>query len=275
MSRISKMTVGSVEVTALLDGEIVAPAEFLLNLKDQDEQTIRENENNKLSYLNMNAFLVQKGDRNLLIDAGCRELFGPTCGFIQDALGEIELSTDDITDLFFTHLHPDHIAGALNTDGTAVFKNANLQVVEAEYNFWQADNFDAIEVNGADWAGVAKGVLNAYKDRLELTTPEKEIISGISLVDIPGHTPGHAGFRVDSDNESLLHLGDIMHFQNLQLIDPNVSTIFDIDYETALTSRKRILDMVSADGNLCTSGHWLSPKFGHIERHGSGYAMVS
>lgn len=275
MSRISKMTVGSVEVTALLDGEIVAPAEFLLNLKDQDEQTIRENENNKLSYLNMNAFLVQKGDRNLLIDAGCRELFGPTCGFIQDALGEIALSTDDITDLFFTHLHPDHIAGALNTDGTAVFKNANLQVVEAEYNFWQADNFDAIEVNGADWAGVAKGVLNAYKDRLELTTSEKEIISGISLVDIPGHTPGHAGFRVDSDNESLLHLGDIMHFQNLQLIDPNVSTIFDIDYETALTSRKRILDMVSADGNLCTSGHWLSPKFGHIERHGSGYAMVS
>ena len=275
MSRISKMTVGSVEVTALLDGEIVAPAELLLNLKDQDEQTIRENENNKLSYLNMNAFLVQKGDRNLLIDAGCRELFGPTCGFIQDALGEIELSTDDITDLFFTHLHPDHIAGALNTDGTAVFKNANLQVVEAEYNFWQADNFDAIEVNGADWAGVAKGVLNAYKDRLELTTSEKEIISGISLVDIPGHTPGHAGFRVDSDNESLLHLGDIMHFQNLQLIDPNVSTIFDIDYETALTSRKRILDMVSADGNLCTSGHWLSPKFGHIDRHGSGYAMVS
>ena len=275
MSRISKMTVGSVGVTALLDGEIVAPAEFLLNLKDQDEQTIRENENNKLSYLNMNAFLVQKGDRNLLIDAGCRELFGPTCGFIQDALGEIELSTDDITDLFFTHLHPDHIAGALNTDGTAVFKNANVQVVEAEYNFWQADNFDAIEVNGADWAGVAKGVLNAYKDRLELTTSEKEIISGISLVDIPGHTPGHAGFRVDSDNESLLHLGDIMHFQNLQLIDPNVSTIFDIDYETALTSRKRILDMVSADGNLCTSGHWLSPKFGHIERHGSGYAMVS
>ena len=275
MSRISKMTVGSVEVTALLDGEIVAPAELLLNLKDQDEQTIRENENNKLSYLNMNAFLVQKGDHNLLIDAGCRELFGPTCGFIQDALGEIELSTDDITDLFFTHLHPDHIAGALNTDGTAVFKNANLQVVEAEYNFWQADNFDAIEVNGADWAGVAKGVLNAYKDRLELTTSEKEIISGISLVDIPGHTPGHAGFRVDSDNESLLHLGDIMHFQNLQLIDPNVSTIFDIDYETALTSRKRILDMVSADGNLCTSGHWLSPKFGYIERHGSGYAMVS
>jgi len=89
MTRISKMSVGSVEVTALLDGEMVAPAEFLLNLKDQDEKTIRESENNKLSYLNKNAFLVQKGDRNLLIDAGCRELFGPTCGFIKDALAEL------------------------------------------------------------------------------------------------------------------------------------------------------------------------------------------
>ena len=58
------------------------------------------------------------------------------------------------------------------------FWKRNLQVVDAEYNFWQADNFDAIELNGAEWAGVAKGVLNDYKDRLELTNVEKEIISG-------------------------------------------------------------------------------------------------
>jgi hypothetical protein len=33
--------------------------------------------------------------------------------------------------------------------------------------------------------------------------------------------------------------------------------------------------MVSNDKNLCTSGHWLTPKFGHIERHGSGFAVSS
>jgi hypothetical protein len=113
MTRISKMSVGSVEVTALLDGEMVAPAEFLLNLKDQDEKTIRESENNKLSYLNKNAFLVQKGDRNLLIDAGCRELFGPTCVFIKDALAEMELSTVDITDLFSRIFFPIILRGRL------------------------------------------------------------------------------------------------------------------------------------------------------------------
>ena len=52
------MSIGSVEVTALLDVEMVALAEFLLNLKDEHKKIILESENNKLSYLNMNAFLV-------------------------------------------------------------------------------------------------------------------------------------------------------------------------------------------------------------------------
>ena len=98
-------------------------------------------------------------------------------------------------------------------------------------------------------------------------------MSGVNTVAIPGHTPGHSGFRVDNGNDSLMHLGDIIHLQNLQLIDPNVSTVFDVDYDIALASRKRVLDMVSTDKNLCTSGHWLTPKFGNIERHGVGFAV--
>ena len=99
-------------------------------------------------------------------------------------------------------------------------------------------------------------------------------MSGVNTVAIPGHTPGHSGFRVDDGSDSLMHVGDIIHFPNLQLIDPNVSTVFDVDGETALASRKKVLDMVSADNILCTSGHWLSPKFGHVERHGSGFAIA-
>ena len=66
-------------------------------------------------------------------------------------------------------------------------------------------------------------------------------MSGVNAVDIPGHTPGHSGFRVDEGNNSLMHLGDIIHVPNLQLIDPNVSLVFDVDGETALASRKRVL----------------------------------
>ena len=273
MSRISSINIGSVKVTSLLDGELVLPAEVLLNLKDKDLQTIKSNAENTLSSSNINAYLIQSGDRNLLVDAGCRELFGPTCGFIQDALTEAGVSTNEITDVFLTHLHPDHIAGTLDTNGSAVFNNAQMHIVDKEHDFWVGENFDAVEVNGADWASLAQGVITAYNDRLNILSEGKEIMSGVNIVAIPGHTPGHSGFRVDSGNESLMHLGDILHLQNLQLIDPNVSTVFDVDYDKALASRKRVLDMVSADKNLCTSGHWLTPKFGHIERHGTGFAV--
>ena len=274
MTRVSSINVGSITVSSLLDGELVLPAEVLLNLKDEDAETISNNAENTLSYANVNAYLIQKGDRNLLIDAGCRELFGPTCGFIQEALSEAGVSADQITDVFLTHLHPDHIAGAINTDGTAVFRNAQLHIVDTENHFWMNGSFDAVEVNGSDWAGLAQAVLSAYSDRLNLVAEGKEIMSGVNTVAIPGHTPGHSGFRVDDGNDSLMHLGDIIHAPNLQLIDPNVSLVFDVDGETALASRKKVLDMVSADNILCTSGHWLAPKFGRIERHGTGYAVA-
>jgi glyoxylase-like metal-dependent hydrolase (beta-lactamase superfamily II) len=273
MSRISSIDIGSIKVTSLLDGELVLPAEVLLNLKDEDVQIIKDNAKNTLLSSNINAYLIQSGDRNLLVDAGCRELFGPTCGFIQDAMAEVGVSNKQVTDIFLTHLHPDHIAGTLNTDGTAVFNNAQMHIVDIEHDFWVKENFDAVEVNGADWAGLAQAVIAAYKDRLNLLSQGKEIMSGVNIVAIPGHTPGHSGFRVDSGSDSLMHLGDILHLQNLQLIDTNVSTVFDVDHDTALASRKKVLDMVSTDKNLCTSGHWLTPKFGHIERHGAGFAV--
>ena len=43
----------------------------------------------------------------------------------------------------------------------------------------------------------------------ESTIFEKEIVSGVSLVDILGH----AGFRVYNGRGILLYFGDIMHFQ--------------------------------------------------------------
>ena len=275
MSRISEIAVGSLKVVALRDGELFLPSGALVNLSEQDLKTISNDENSRLAYSNVNAYLVQSENQNLLIDSGCRDLFGPTCGFVQEALKEAGLVPSDITDLFLTHLHPDHIAGTIDTDGTAVFENATLKVLDLEYNFWSSQDFDETEVNGADWANLAKAVLHAYKDRLETLSFDSDIAPGVSSVSIPGHTPGHSGFRVDDGRESLIQMGDILHVPNLQLINPNVATVFDIDPEAALKSRREVLDMVSTDKMLCTSGHMLDQKFGHLEKNGTGYNFIA
>ena len=275
VSRISEVLVGSLKVVALRDGELFLPAGALVNLSEEDSKTISSDESNQLAYSNVNAYLVQNKEQTLLIDSGCRDLFGPTCGFVQEALKEAGLVPGDITDIFLTHLHPDHIAGTINADGSAVFENATLKVLDKEYNFWSSHDFDEMDVNGADWANLAKAVLDAYKDRMETLSFDSDIAPGVTSVSIPGHTPGHSGFRVDDGRESLIQMGDILHVPNLQLIDPNVATVFDIDPEAALKSRREVLDMVSTDKLLCTSGHMLDLKFGHLEKNGTGYNFIA
>ena len=274
MSRISQTSVGNFKVIALRDGELSLPAEVLMNLSDEQSQQIATDENSTLATSNVNAYLIQTESKNLLIDSGCRDLFGPTCGFLQDALKEAGLGPNDITDIFFTHLHPDHVAGAIDAEGSAVFKNASFKVIDLEYNFWTSDTFTDAEVNGNDWAGLARAALSAYEDKIETISFGKDIIPGISSVNIPGHTPGHSGFRVDEGNETLIQMGDILHVPNLQLENPNIATIFDVDSEAALKSRKEVLDMVSTDRLLCTSGHMIKPKFGYIEKSGESYRIA-
>ena len=274
MSRISQMSVGNFKVTALRDGELSLPSEVLMNLTDEQSQQIKADEKSKLATSNVNAYLIQTEGKNLLIDTGCRDLFGPTCGFLQDALNEAGLVRNDITDIFLTHLHPDHVAGAINAEGSAVFENASFKVIDLEYNFWTSDTFTDSEVNGNDWAGLARAALNAYKDKIETISFGNDIIPGVTSVSIPGHTPGHSGFRVDEGNETLIQMGDILHVPNLQLENPSISTVFDVDSEAALKSRKELLDMVSTDKILCTSGHMIQPKFGYIEKSGAGYKVV-
>lgn len=274
MSRISQMSVGNFKVTALRDGELSLPSEVLMNLTDEQSQQIKADEKSKLATSNVNAYLIQTEGKNLLIDTGCRDLFGPTCGFLQDALKEAGLVRNDITDIFLTHLHPDHVAGAINAEGSAVFENASFKVIDLEYNFWTSDTFTDSEVNGNDWAGLARAALNAYKDKIETISFGNDIIPGVTSVSIPGHTPGHSGFRVDEGNETLIQMGDILHVPNLQLENPSISTVFDVDSEAALKSRKEVLDMVSTDRLLCTSGHMIKPKFGYIEKSGESYRIA-
>ena len=274
MSRLEKITVGSVEVYALRDGELNLPKEVFINLDKKVSESLTNDENSNLSLSNINAYLIKKDNRNLLVDAGCRELFGPNCGFIKEALLETGTKPSDITDIFFTHMHPDHVAGSIDIDGKASFSNAVIKLVDAEYNFWNADHFDNIDVNGNDWANLAKTVFGAYENRIDILSVDAEIIPGVSIINLPGHTPAHSGFRVDDGNKSFIHMGDVLHVPNLQLSDPNISLVFDVDPEAAMKSRKMVFDMVSHDKTLCSSGHMLTPKFGYLEKSSSGYKFV-
>ena len=271
MSDLNEVSIGSTKIIALKDGELNLPKEVLLNLNDEIQKNLEDETNKDLTLSNINAFLIQQDGKNLLIDAGCRDLFGPTCGFILDELKKVNVQPNEVTDIFFTHLHPDHVGGAISKDGMPVFPNAEVKVVSKEIDFWNSDDFDDVDVNGKDFANLAKSVLKSYGEKVVSLGPDAEIIKNVHVVSLPGHTPGHAGFRVDDGSNTFMHLGDILHTPNLQLSDPNISLVFDVDTDQGLKTRKRLFDMVCNEKILCTGGHMLTPKFGYIEKSGLGY----
>ena len=81
MSDLQELFIGSTRIVALRDGELSLPKEILLNVDDDTSAKISD-ENNQLTLNNVNAYLIFKDDKTLLVDAGCRDLFGPGCGFV-------------------------------------------------------------------------------------------------------------------------------------------------------------------------------------------------
>jgi glyoxylase-like metal-dependent hydrolase (beta-lactamase superfamily II) len=224
---------------------------------------------------NFNAFLAKGRGRTVLVDAGPRDLFGPTAGHLAEALAETGTAPAAIDTIFVTHMHPDHIAGLVSAGGAATFPNAELVMAEAERAFWS----DPARFSGDDtlaaWQALTGAVLGAYGERLRTIAMDGEIVPGLTALPLPGHTPGHCGVRLDSGDASFVHMGDIVHAQTLQLADPSIGVVFDVDPAAAQAARRGLLDMLASDGALCSGGHILQPALGRVTRRDGGFAFAA
>lgn len=265
---------GEAEVVVLTDGASSFGAEMFPGADPDHVAALLTEAGESEIRTNFNATLIRQGGRVVLADAGPRDLFGPACGHLPEALAEAGVDPEEVDTFFATHLHPDHVAGALTPGGAAVFPNAELVVQAEERAFWEGEIPGAPEMI-LDWQRLARALLAAYGDRLRIIAGEAEIAPGVTALPLPGHTPGHSGFRVASGAASLVHVGDIMHAPVVQAADPGIGIVFDVDPAAARAARERMLDRMAAEGALVTGGHLLAPALQRVERHGSGYRMVA
>lgn len=271
MTRINTTKIGEIEIIALTDGAKQFGAELFPGTDERTITDILKNAGTTAIDTNFNAFIVKSGGDTMLVDAGPRDLFGDTCGFLGDALAEAGITNDDITHLYFTHLHPDHIAGALSQEGHAMFTKAQMIVSQADHAFWSTEVFTNDTLS--HWQTLAQTCIAAYSGRTNLVSDGDKLINGVTALNLPGHTPGHMGFRADDASDSFVHVGDIAHAPVLQLANPEIGIAFDIDMDTARDTRKRTLDMVATDGMKISGGHFLRPNIGTLERVGQGYVF--
>jgi glyoxylase-like metal-dependent hydrolase (beta-lactamase superfamily II) len=196
-------------------------------------------------------------------------------GFLSENFRAAGFSPEDFDTVLVTHIHPDHTSGLLDTEGKAAFPRAEIVVHEDELKFWSDKSLrDGRSAAATPYLDSADRLIETYRERFRPTSGGK-IADGLSQLPLPGHTPGHSGYRLDSAGETLVMWGDTVHVPEIQVARPEVTMEFDSDPQAAASARQMVFDMVVSDDILIGGMHLHFPGFGHMRREAGRYSLVA
>ena len=130
---VTTMTAGDLRIDSLSDGHLEFPPEFAFStIPEMERAELLRSLNidpRAVVHSPLNITLLRQGDRVVLFDVGSGPDFMPTAGRLADALSTIDVSPEDVTDVIFTHGHPDHLWGVLDDFDEPLFPDAALKMV--------------------------------------------------------------------------------------------------------------------------------------------------
>ncbi len=267
-----RFSVGDYEITALNDGVLeLDPSLYPSADKGEALELLEAAHRAPKMPTAVNAYVVNTGNALVLVDTGTANVLGPTLGKVPTNLMAAGFDPAYVDLVFMTHLHPDHAGGLIDTQGKALFTNAELVMTEKEYAFWHDDGMmnQAPSEMKTMFEG-ARAAVKPYANRLRKITGG-EIAPGLTAVPASGHTPGHTMVRVASDDDTLLIWGDIIHTAALQFPHPEWAISFDVDPNQAISTRNAVFDQVNTDKLMVAGMHLDFPGIGNVSRTKSGY----
>ena len=156
-------------------------------------------------------WLILGGEKKVLVDTGPsdpewaslhhRPLAKSSSQEIKNALNKYGLRPDDIEVVIFTHLHWDH---CFNLEH---FPKATFWVQKTELQYAVAPLPTAYRTYEAGVPGVQPPWMKVFGS-LKLADGDQEILPGIRVLYLPGHSPGSQGVVVDTGAGQWLIAGD-------------------------------------------------------------------
>jgi glyoxylase-like metal-dependent hydrolase (beta-lactamase superfamily II) len=224
--------------------------------------------------------LVNTGKQLVLFDTGngalpreYEQLSGKRLppGQLVERLAAAGYRAEDIDIVVITHGHPDHIGGLVE-GGRPVFSNARYVFGAAEFDFWKrGENVrEARKFNRELFVKICVPLA----DRSTFIKPGDDVASGITAVDAAGHSPGLLAFHVESAGKRIMITADTCTQYVMAVQRPEWYFEMDDDKEKAVTTRKRILDMLANEKLFLASFHMPFPGIGFVEKGAGGYRWV-
>ncbi|MEM1272413.1 MAG: MBL fold metallo-hydrolase [Pseudomonadota bacterium] len=218
--------------------------------------------------------LIDAGNQIVLVDTGAGSTWQSGAGQLIRNLAANAIAPETISHVVLTHMHADHAGGALTTGGAPAFPNARYIVGAAEHALWSQPGL-ADKVNPAfrDTVLGAQRVLRGLGDRVHAVKDGDAIIPGLTVMDTPGHSPGHISLMLDA-GPGIILTGDALIHDRISFECPDWAFGFDADADLARVSRRRLLDLAVSSGHLMSGVHWKWPGLGHAVAFGDAFRFV-
>lgn len=276
---VTTMTAGDLRIDSVSDGHIEFPPDFafatipeaeradlLRSLNIDPEAVVRSP---------LNITLLRQGDRVVVFDAGSGPDFVPTAGTLLEGLSAIGVSPEDVTDVIFTHGHPDHLWGVLDDFDEPLFPSAAHRMGQVEFDYWtDPATIDTIGEERQSFAAGAMRRLTALGDRIERFGDGDEILPGIRAVMTPGHTPGHMSFEIGTPDDGLFVAGDFVTML-AGFARPDLGTATDHDPALAAQTRAAMLARLADEGWTILGYHLPEGGIGRVRRAGQAFSFDS
>jgi len=217
--------------------------------------------------------LVETGDAKVLIDTGQGDIALPDAdvdnGRLFAGLKAVGVSPADITHVFLSHGHFDHIGG-VSQNGAPCFPNAAHYMNGAELEYWTAAppseaNFETLMIT------LANDKLGPIKDKIKTIGDGYEIVPGVKAIDAPGHTLGHMGVQLTSGGASLLHMIDSSVHYLVGTNEPEWALGIEHDSEKAVATRRKLFNKAAEENLLVAGYHFPFPGVGRISVKGDHF----
>ncbi|MFL0418371.1 MBL fold metallo-hydrolase [Sphingomonas sp. 179-I 2A4 NHS] len=274
-----RVALGDYKITVLTDGTTPVPFGDLLHGASRESlaDAFRKAGESLDRETSINSFLIDTGERRILIEAGAGRLFGDCCGRLPATLMAAGYAPETIDAVLLTHVHGDH-SGGLTVDGRRVFPNAYIYLAKRELDYWLNDEARArAKPSHQKMFEEGRAALAPYRaaGRIRTFTAPSTLLPGIRVIAAPGHTPGHSFYEIESRGHRMRVIGDIIHAAEVQLPRPDITVDYDADEALAAKTRASALAELARTHELVAAPHISFPGLGHVVRSGTGYFWMA
>ncbi len=204
--------------------------------------------------LQTNSLLLERDGRLVVVEVGIgdkfdekeRSIYALGDRAIHDALHEVDCDPADIDAVIVTHLHFDHAGGLTRRgagDGGPVLTFPDAEVI-VQRREWE----DAIANRSTMHRTYLKEHLTPeVAERVTLVDGEDEVLPGVHVWNVPGHTWGQQAVRIDAgEGKQIVFVPDVMPTRWHSR--PSACMAYDVEAWTSQQERVKLLRAAAEKG---------------------------